>query len=196
MDSATDELRRSCIWDCLGSGLISTRCEAIKRDEDFEDFVPRGLFPEFIYLFFNICHQLLVLICPLCFNSHLPDEELPPIRHGEAITDRRSTFQPHLAPVVTPKQVPTSKKLSEFEKTVNICAERKATRGHFPVAAKSLMSTAVIKCGCFSAAVPPRSTKSLCLLGRSFSEGNIFRLCCPSGPERPNRLVTCTHMST
>ncbi|XP_056614801.1 protein IMPACT [Triplophysa dalaica] len=33
------------------------------------------------------------------------DEELPPIQHGETITDRRSTFQPHLAPVVTPKQV-------------------------------------------------------------------------------------------
>uniref|UniRef100_A0A8C9WGC9 Impact RWD domain protein n=1 Tax=Scleropages formosus TaxID=113540 RepID=A0A8C9WGC9_SCLFO len=33
------------------------------------------------------------------------DEELPPIKHGEAITDRRSTFQPHLAPVVTPRQV-------------------------------------------------------------------------------------------
>ncbi|KAK3533276.1 hypothetical protein QTP70_014309 [Hemibagrus guttatus] len=33
------------------------------------------------------------------------DEELPVIKHGEAITDRRSTFQPHLALVVTPKQV-------------------------------------------------------------------------------------------
>ncbi|KAF7703071.1 hypothetical protein HF521_022078 [Silurus meridionalis] len=33
------------------------------------------------------------------------DEELPAIKHGEAITDRRSTFQPHLAVVVTPKQV-------------------------------------------------------------------------------------------
>lgn len=33
------------------------------------------------------------------------DEELPPIKHGESITDRRSTFQPHLAPVVTPRQV-------------------------------------------------------------------------------------------
>ncbi|XP_053094212.1 protein IMPACT isoform X2 [Pangasianodon hypophthalmus] len=33
------------------------------------------------------------------------DEELPKIKHGEAITDRRSTFQPHLALVVTPKQV-------------------------------------------------------------------------------------------
>ncbi|XP_043921286.1 protein IMPACT [Protopterus annectens] len=33
------------------------------------------------------------------------DEELPPIYHGEPMTDRRSTFQAHLAPVVTPNQV-------------------------------------------------------------------------------------------
>nr|XP_053769007.1 protein IMPACT isoform X4 [Desmodus rotundus] len=32
-------------------------------------------------------------------------EELPPIDHGVPITDRRSTFQAHLAPVVCPKQV-------------------------------------------------------------------------------------------
>ncbi|XP_042299349.1 protein IMPACT-like isoform X3 [Sceloporus undulatus] len=32
-------------------------------------------------------------------------EELPPIYHGNPITDRRSTFQGHLAPVVSPKQV-------------------------------------------------------------------------------------------
>ncbi|XP_038664492.1 protein IMPACT isoform X2 [Scyliorhinus canicula] len=32
-------------------------------------------------------------------------EQLPPIIHGEPITDRRSTFQAHLAPVVTPNQV-------------------------------------------------------------------------------------------
>ncbi|XP_004465194.1 protein IMPACT isoform X2 [Dasypus novemcinctus] len=32
-------------------------------------------------------------------------EELPPIDHGTPITDRRSTFQAHLAPVVCPKQV-------------------------------------------------------------------------------------------
>ncbi|XP_062869263.1 protein IMPACT [Trichomycterus rosablanca] len=41
----------------------------------------------------------------LQFSSSLADEELPPIKHGEPITDRRSTFQPHLALVVTPKQV-------------------------------------------------------------------------------------------
>ncbi|XP_066482304.1 protein IMPACT isoform X2 [Tiliqua scincoides] len=33
------------------------------------------------------------------------DEELPPIYHGNPITDRRSTFQAHLAPVVSTKQV-------------------------------------------------------------------------------------------
>ncbi|XP_038124360.1 protein IMPACT isoform X1 [Cyprinodon tularosa] len=33
------------------------------------------------------------------------DGEIPPIKHGNPITDRRSTFQPHLAPVVTPTQV-------------------------------------------------------------------------------------------
>lgn len=43
-------------------------------------------------------------------NAHLlmdqaNDEEMPPIKHGNTITDRRSTFQPHLAPVVTPRQV-------------------------------------------------------------------------------------------
>ncbi|XP_053490269.1 protein IMPACT isoform X1 [Ictalurus furcatus] len=39
------------------------------------------------------------------FSSVDSDEELPVIKHGEAITDRRSTFQPHLARIVTPKQV-------------------------------------------------------------------------------------------
>ncbi|XP_016410075.1 protein IMPACT [Sinocyclocheilus rhinocerous] len=38
-------------------------------------------------------------------SSASGDEELPLIKHGETITDRRSTFQPHLAAVVTPKQV-------------------------------------------------------------------------------------------
>ncbi|XP_059336860.1 protein IMPACT isoform X2 [Ammospiza nelsoni] len=37
-------------------------------------------------------------------ESH-EDEELPPIHHGNPITDRRSTFQAHLAPVVTTRQV-------------------------------------------------------------------------------------------
>ncbi|KFO37246.1 Protein IMPACT [Fukomys damarensis] len=40
------------------------------------------------------------------FSENQPEiEELPPIDHGIPITDRRSTFQAHLAPVVCPKQV-------------------------------------------------------------------------------------------
>ncbi|XP_077081964.1 protein IMPACT isoform X1 [Siphateles boraxobius] len=42
---------------------------------------------------------------PQLFSDASDDEELPLIKHGETITDRRSTFQPHLAPVVTPKQI-------------------------------------------------------------------------------------------
>lgn len=38
-------------------------------------------------------------------ESQTEMEELPPIDHGVPITDRRSTFQAHLAPVVCPKQV-------------------------------------------------------------------------------------------
>uniref|UniRef100_A0A3P9HCN4 Impact RWD domain protein n=1 Tax=Oryzias latipes TaxID=8090 RepID=A0A3P9HCN4_ORYLA len=43
-------------------------------------------------------------------NAHLfmdqgHDEELPLIKHGNPVTDRRSTFQPHLALVVSPRQV-------------------------------------------------------------------------------------------
>ncbi|KAM6350351.1 protein IMPACT isoform 4-T4 [Podargus strigoides] len=38
-------------------------------------------------------------------ESQEVDEELPSIHHGNPITDRRSTFQAHLAPVVTPGQV-------------------------------------------------------------------------------------------
>ncbi|NWW34602.1 IMPCT protein, partial [Panurus biarmicus] len=41
-----------------------------------------------------------------CMSSESQeDEELPPIHHGNPITDRRSTFQAHLAPVVTTRQV-------------------------------------------------------------------------------------------
>uniref|UniRef100_A0A3Q4AV63 RWD domain-containing protein n=1 Tax=Mola mola TaxID=94237 RepID=A0A3Q4AV63_MOLML len=52
-------------------------------------------------------------------GDHADDEELPPIRHGESITDRRSTFQPHLAPVVTPRQVQIIKgELRGFQATI------------------------------------------------------------------------------
>ncbi|XP_056894797.1 protein IMPACT isoform X3 [Takifugu flavidus] len=42
------------------------------------------------------------------YAERVNDEELPPIKHGESITDRRSTFQPHLAPVVSPRQTQLS----------------------------------------------------------------------------------------
>lgn len=63
------------------------------------------------------------------FMDHKNDEELPPIKHGNTITDRRSTFQPHLAPVVTPRQVKmVLEKLCENKKiasaTHNIYAYR------------------------------------------------------------------------
>uniref|UniRef100_A0A8C8GTI8 Impact N-terminal domain-containing protein n=1 Tax=Oncorhynchus tshawytscha TaxID=74940 RepID=A0A8C8GTI8_ONCTS len=39
------------------------------------------------------------------FENHSIDEELPPIKQGGIITDRRSTFQPQLPTVVTPRQL-------------------------------------------------------------------------------------------
>ncbi|XP_026639402.1 protein IMPACT isoform X2 [Microtus ochrogaster] len=42
----------------------------------------------------------------LNISEHVPEiEELPPVDHGVPITDRRSTFQAHVAPVVCPQQV-------------------------------------------------------------------------------------------
>ncbi|XP_072324613.1 protein IMPACT isoform X2 [Scyliorhinus torazame] len=41
----------------------------------------------------------------VAFPESSEGEQLPPITHGQPITDRRSTFQAHLAPVVTPHQV-------------------------------------------------------------------------------------------
>ncbi|XP_034386552.1 protein IMPACT isoform X2 [Cyclopterus lumpus] len=61
-------------------------------DDDDEDA------PDFRALKLNTEHFHL-------FTDRANDEEAPPIKHGNAITDRRSTFQPHLAPVVTPRQV-------------------------------------------------------------------------------------------
>nr|KAF6422493.1 impact RWD domain protein [Rousettus aegyptiacus] len=61
------------------------------------------------------CEEDIVLACQLENSVKALDfdvsenrreiEELPPIDHGIPITDRRSTFQAHLAPVVCPKQV-------------------------------------------------------------------------------------------
>ncbi|KAM3620245.1 uncharacterized protein V6R79_020297 [Siganus canaliculatus] len=63
-----------------------------EEDVDDEDV------PDFRTLKLNTENALL-------FMDGASDEELPSIKHGSAITDRRSTFQPHLAPVVTPRQV-------------------------------------------------------------------------------------------
>uniref|UniRef100_A0A3Q2D2R1 Impact RWD domain protein n=1 Tax=Cyprinodon variegatus TaxID=28743 RepID=A0A3Q2D2R1_CYPVA len=58
------------------------------------------------------CQEVLVRVALIQFFGpdtdtwlYRIDEEIPPIKHGNPITDRRSTFQPHLAPVVTPTQV-------------------------------------------------------------------------------------------
>nr|XP_020459023.1 protein IMPACT isoform X3 [Monopterus albus] len=63
--------------------------EEVNDDEDAPDFRTFKLNTESAYFFMD----------------HANDEEVPPIKHGNTITDRRSTFQPHLAPVVTPRQV-------------------------------------------------------------------------------------------
>eukprot|EP00064_Thunnus_orientalis_P005004 superscaffoldBa00000475_g5017 len=63
--------------------------EEVDDDEDMQDFRNLKLNTENAHLFMD----------------HANDEEMPPIKHGNTITDRRSTFQPHLAPVVTPRQV-------------------------------------------------------------------------------------------
>ncbi|XP_010572647.1 PREDICTED: protein IMPACT isoform X4 [Haliaeetus leucocephalus] len=70
-------------------------------------------------------------------ESQEADEELPSIHHGNPITDRRSTFQAHLAPVVTPRQVKrVLEKLYENKKIASathniyayrICCEDKQT---------------------------------------------------------------------
>ncbi|CAM9699734.1 unnamed protein product [Lampetra fluviatilis] len=70
----------------------------------------------------RVRHPALVL------NGRAGDE-VPPIVHGETITDRRSTFQAHVAPVVTTKQVKlVLRKLLENKKlasaTHNIMAYR------------------------------------------------------------------------
>ncbi|XP_072246026.1 protein IMPACT isoform X2 [Leuresthes tenuis] len=87
--------------------------EEVYDDEDLPDFTTLKLNTENAHLFMDQAN----------------DEEIPPIKHGNAITDRRSTFQPHLAPVVTPRQVKmVLEKLCENKKiasaTHNISAYR------------------------------------------------------------------------
>lgn len=70
-------------------GVNMTAEEDVDDDEDIPDYNCLKLNADNAHLFVD----------------HVSDEELPPIKHGSCITDRRSTFQPHLAPVVTPRQV-------------------------------------------------------------------------------------------
>ncbi|KAM7388563.1 hypothetical protein PAMP_024730 [Pampus punctatissimus] len=63
--------------------------EEVDDNEDMLDFRNLKLNTENVHLFMDLAN----------------DEEIPPIKHGNTITDRRSTFQSHLAPVVTPTQV-------------------------------------------------------------------------------------------
>ncbi|XP_070688484.1 protein IMPACT [Pempheris klunzingeri] len=64
-----------------------------EEDVDDEEDIP-----DFRTLKLNTEHAHLLM-------DRANDEEAPPIKHGTTITDRRSTFQPHLAPVVSPRQV-------------------------------------------------------------------------------------------
>ncbi|XP_035503354.2 protein IMPACT isoform X4 [Scophthalmus maximus] len=68
---------------------VNVTAEEEVDDEDIPDFRTLKLNTENAHLFMD----------------HSYDEELPAINHGNTISDRRSTFQPHLAPVVTPRQV-------------------------------------------------------------------------------------------
>uniref|UniRef100_A0A8C4RV54 Impact RWD domain protein n=1 Tax=Erpetoichthys calabaricus TaxID=27687 RepID=A0A8C4RV54_ERPCA len=64
--------------------------------------------------------HLLRPIQTLFLSDELEDEEELLIKHGEPFTDRRSTFQAHLAPVVTTKQVKlVLNKLYENKKIAN-----------------------------------------------------------------------------
>ncbi|XP_013855234.1 protein IMPACT [Austrofundulus limnaeus] len=65
---------------------------AEEEEEDDEDV------PDFSALTQHTQEELL-------FLDQDNDEEVPPIKHGDTVTDRRSTFQAHLAPLVTPRQV-------------------------------------------------------------------------------------------
>ncbi|TKS75049.1 Protein IMPACT-B [Collichthys lucidus] len=75
--------------DLPGKVNMTTEEEEDDEDENIPDFSTFRLSAENAHL----------------FMEHGNDEEIPPIKHGNTITDRRSTFQPHLAPVVAPRQV-------------------------------------------------------------------------------------------
>ncbi|XP_053570961.1 protein IMPACT isoform X2 [Bombina bombina] len=52
---------------------------------------------------FDLWKDKNVILSALSVSSEV--DELPPIKHADPISDRRSTFQAHLAPVVSPSQV-------------------------------------------------------------------------------------------
>ncbi|XP_060797256.1 protein IMPACT isoform X2 [Neoarius graeffei] len=74
-----------------------------KMTEEQDDDWDEGDIPDYGVLTLSTEQTHHFSVSSTCTSDS--DEELPAIKHGEAITDRRSTFQPHLALVVTPKQV-------------------------------------------------------------------------------------------
>ncbi|XP_037530972.1 protein IMPACT [Nematolebias whitei] len=70
-------------------GKVNTAEEEVEDDKDFPDFSALGETTEKALLFLD----------------QENDEEIPTIKHGDTVTDRRSTFQAHLAPLVTARQV-------------------------------------------------------------------------------------------
>ncbi|KPP73929.1 protein IMPACT-like, partial [Scleropages formosus] len=75
--------------------------ERVELSNSLEEIYVQNAGECILYLWVERIREFLLEKSQSCDS----DEELPPIKHGEAITDRRSTFQPHLAPVVTPRQV-------------------------------------------------------------------------------------------
>uniref|UniRef100_A0A8C2B111 Impact RWD domain protein n=1 Tax=Cyprinus carpio TaxID=7962 RepID=A0A8C2B111_CYPCA len=90
-------------WPAHVSGFVSVCLDGpemgktVTTEEEGHDYDEDNL-PDYSML--KLANQSAQLL-----SSASDDEELPLIKHGETITDRRSTFQPHLAAVVTPKQV-------------------------------------------------------------------------------------------
>uniref|UniRef100_A0A674P788 Impact RWD domain protein n=1 Tax=Takifugu rubripes TaxID=31033 RepID=A0A674P788_TAKRU len=78
--------------------------ERAKLANSLEDLYVENMGESILYLWVEKVREFLVERSQSAETGRLY-EELPPIKHGESITDRRSTFQPHLAPVVSPRQV-------------------------------------------------------------------------------------------
>uniref|UniRef100_A0A3B3C222 Impact RWD domain protein n=1 Tax=Oryzias melastigma TaxID=30732 RepID=A0A3B3C222_ORYME len=71
--------------------------ERVKLANSLEDIYVEHAGESILYLWVERVREFLV--------EKSQNEELPPVKHGKPVTDRRSTFQPHLAPVVSPRQV-------------------------------------------------------------------------------------------